>query len=91
MKLEDKLYWSKVFLGIFVGFFSAFLRLHEPTSMIAIMVAVFIYVVYSVLSPFVFRAQRDYLKTKKPYITGLAAYFLIWLVSWILFYNILFG
>ncbi|MEM3885417.1 MAG: hypothetical protein QXF74_05175 [Nitrososphaerota archaeon] len=90
MKPEDKLYWSKVFLGIFIGFLSAFLKLHEPTSIIAIMVAIVVYVVYSILSPFVIlRAQRSYLKTRKPYITGLATYFLVWLVSWILFYNIL--
>ncbi|MCL7385675.1 MAG: hypothetical protein LZ158_04875 [Thaumarchaeota archaeon] len=89
MILEDKLYWSKVFLGIFIGFLSALLRLHEPTSMVAITVAITVYVVYSIISPLIFRAQRGYLKTKKPYITGLTTYFLVWLVSWILFYNII--
>lgn len=92
MKPEDKLYWSKVFLGILIGFLSAFLKLHEPTSMVAILVAVLVYVVYSILSPLIFiRADRSYLKTRKPYITGLATYFLVWLVSWILFHNIFLG
>lgn len=89
MTPEDKLYWSKVLLGVFVGFLSAFLRLHEPTSILAIIVAVSVYVVSSVASSFVFKIPDGSLKTKKPYITGLASYFLVWLVSWILFHNIL--
>ncbi|MEM2909943.1 MAG: hypothetical protein QXO01_02585 [Nitrososphaerota archaeon] len=89
MTPEDRLYWSKVFLGVFIGFLSAFLRLHEPTSIVAIIVAVSVYVVYSIVSPFIFRMPTGSVKTKKLYITGLASYFLVWLLSWMLFHNLL--
>lgn len=88
MKPEDKIYWFKFFLGIIIGLISTIFKLHQPTALIAVIFAIMIYIIFSITSPMLLKISKAEVDMKKRFIVGLGTYFLVWIVSWILSYNI---
>lgn len=91
MKAEDRLYWFKFLLGILIGIASTMLKLHQPSALLAVFVAIAIYIIFSITSPLILRIPPVEVGMRKRLITGLGTYFLVWLVSWILSYNLYFS
>ena len=89
MKLEDKLYWGRFLGGILMGFLTEVLKLYRPTAVVAIIVAALAYIVSALILKAVIPVERRAELGRKLYISGAGTYAAVWLLSWILSFNLL--
>lgn len=85
VKADDIIYWVKVFAGVLYGYASALLSIRlGSTAAPIILLAIAIYVALSEILGRVSHANR-----RRRYLNGVGGYAGAFLVSWILFYNLL--
>jgi hypothetical protein len=85
MKVEDTIYWLKIALGVAYGYAAAMLslRLGQQPAVI-ILLAILLYVLISEASYRVSSVSR-----RKSYLNGAGGFAGTFLVSWIVFFNLL--
>ncbi len=83
------LYWTRFLLGIVAAALSALLTdfLQEFNLFNGISIALLVYIVSYYVYKAAFAAKVE--KQSKIFTTGVGAYFLSWLVIWVLFYTLL--
>jgi hypothetical protein len=89
MKPTTIVYWSRAGLGVLAGLGSALLSHLDSLSFFnGISVALLIYI----LTYYVFKSRFliHFEKPSKIFTTGVGAYFLTWVVAWVIFYTLLF-
>jgi len=83
------IYWTRLLLGIAAGALSALLTdfVAEFNLLNGISIALLVYIVsyYAYKAAFVAKVEKQ----SKIFSTGIGAYFLSWLVMWVLFYTLL--
>jgi len=89
MKPLTLIYWSRTCLGIVAGLLSTLFSVAFDKSLFnGITAALLVYLVtYYVYKP-IFLTKVE--KPSKIFTTGVGAYFMTWIVAWILFYTLLF-
>jgi len=82
------IYWTRVCLGIVAALISTLLSALPDVSFFnGITIALLVYIVtYYVYKP-LFLTKVE--KTSKIFSTGVGAYFLTWIVAWVIFYTLL--
>jgi len=88
MKPTTIIYWTRALLGAVVALLCALLNAVGRISLLnGITIALLFYIIaYYVYKP-LFLAKVE--KPSKIFTTGIGAYFLTWIVSWIIFYTLL--
>ena len=89
MKPTSIVYWSRAGLGAVAGLASALLSSLDALSFFnGISVALLIYII----TYYVFKSRFliHFEKPSKIFTTGIGAYFLTWIVAWVIFYTIMF-
>ncbi len=89
MKLEDKIYWGRAVGGCLLGLFTTILRIDRFGSVIAILLAVAVYIISALFLRVFINSESRSLLGRKLYLTGSGTYGALWLLSWILSYNLL--
>lgn len=89
MKLEDKLYWGRFLGGVLMGLLTEVLKLYRPSVVAAILIAAFAYIVSAIILRAVLPEEARAELGRKLYISGAGTYALIWLLTWILSFNLL--
>jgi len=83
------IYWTRVLLGVVAALLCAFLNsiVSDFNILNGISVALLIYII----TYYVYKARflAEVKKPSKIFSTGVGAYFLSWIVLWVLFYTIL--
>jgi hypothetical protein len=88
MKISEKIYWSKIFFAIIIGFICYLLKLNEPTPWIGILFTIFVYIIFSRMLKNILKIDLNKFDHKKLYTIGIGSFFIIWLVVWILLYSL---
>jgi len=90
MKPLSIIYWTRALLGAVAALITALLSGLSPTFNIlnGISIALIIYIITYYVYKARFRAHVE--KTSKIFSTGIGAYFISWLVMWVLFYTLLY-
>ncbi len=86
------MYWVKFIAALAMGFAAANISLSLQSvqgAVIAIMAAALIYVILSAALPKLFTEEVQALSKRKIYLNGLGTYIGIFLISWIIFFNII--
>lgn len=87
MKPTTIIYWTRVCLGVVVALLSAFLSVVVHISLLnGITIALLFYIITHYVFKSLFLAKVE--KPSKILTTGIGAYFLTWIVSWIIFYTL---
>jgi len=91
MKAATIVYWSRAGLGVAAGLVSALISSPSFDTLAffnGISLALFIYIV----TYYVFKSRLliHFEKPSKIFTTGIGAYFLTWIVTWVIFYTLLF-
>jgi len=88
MKPTTIIYWTRACLGVVVALISTLLSAVANISLMnGITIALLFYIItYYIYKPlFITKVE----KPTKIFTTGIGAYFLSWIVSWIIFYTLL--
>jgi hypothetical protein len=88
MKPTTIVYWSRAGLGVLAGLVSALVSSFDSLGFFnGISIALLIYIIayYIFKSRFLIHFE----KTSKIFTTGIGAYFLTWIVAWVIFYTLL--
>ncbi len=91
MKATTIIYWSRAILGMVAGIISALISSPGIGSLAffnGISLALFIYIITYYVFKNRFLAQFE--KPQKIFTTGIGAYFLTWIVAWVIFYTLFF-
>ncbi|MEN2974292.1 MAG: hypothetical protein ABDH32_01790 [Candidatus Caldarchaeales archaeon] len=91
MKLEDKIYWGRAVGGCLLGLLTSILRIDRLSTLIAIFTAITVYVISSVILRILIREESRKSLGRKLYLTGSGTYGALWLITWIISYNLLQG
>jgi len=91
LKPEDKVYWLKFVTAIVIGYLSAYLSTSIEMASITAVLIFLAALAYVVVSNVLARAfiQHENLTKRNIYLNGLGTYIGTFLVSWIIFYNML--
>lgn len=89
LKLEDKIYWGRAFGGCVLGLLTTVLGIDRFGSIVAIMIAVLVYLVSAILLRILMSAESRSKLGRKIYLTGSGTYGALWLLAWILSHNLL--
>ncbi len=83
------IYWTRFLLGVAAAALSALLTNFAPEFNLlnGISIALLVYIVTYYMYKAMFSTKVE--KTSKIFTTGVGAYFLSWLVTWVLFYTLL--
>jgi len=88
MKPTTIIYWTRVCLGVVVALLSAFLSVVGGISLLdGITIALLFYIISHYIFKSLFLTKVE--KPSKIFTTGIGAYFLTWIVAWIVFYTLL--
>jgi hypothetical protein len=89
MKPMSIIYWTRVLLGIVAALISTLLAtvITDINLFNGLTIALLVYVVTYYVYKYLFAAKVE--KPTKIFTTGIFAYFLTWLVTWIFFYTVL--
>jgi hypothetical protein len=89
MKPTTIIYWTRTIFGIVAAFLSTLLSSVDTLSFLnGISIALLVYLVTYYLYKALFLKKME--KPSKIFTTGIGAYFLTWIVAWIVFYTLLF-
>ena len=88
MKATTIIYWSRAGLGVVAALLSALLSFLELAFFNGVSIALLVYIVSYYAFKSVFITQVE--KPTKIFTTGIGAYFLTWLVAWVVFYTLFF-
>ena len=89
VKLEDKLYWGRFLGGILMGVLTEVLKLYKQTSIIAIIIAALAYIVSAIVIRSLLSPEKRAELGRKLYLSGSGTYAAVWLLSWIMAFNLL--
>ncbi len=88
MKPLDILYWTRACLGVVAGALCALLGLFNPlynNFLYGLSLALLVYMVTNYFLRQIFIGKVE--KARKVLTTGIVAYFLIWIVTWVLLFS----
>ena len=89
MKPISIIYWSRAGLGVVAALLSTLISSLDTLSFFnGISVALLIYIITYYVFKSVFITQVE--KPTKIFTTGIGAYFLTWIVAWVVFYTLFF-
>lgn len=89
---KDKLYWIKVALAFLLGLISSYFWINLPLAAFWLLIAAVSYYVLSKFSPYILRSDYGSLGGRRGiYLEGLGTYIVIFIMTWILFYNMIVG
>ena len=88
MKPTTIIYWTRACLGIVAGLLSTLLSAAsgQPSLFNGITAALLVYIVTHYVYKSLFLAKVE--KQSKIFTTGIGAYFLTWIVTWVIFYTL---
>jgi len=90
MKTLSIIYWSRVCLGVIAALlnvlFDFFIGLTTSSLLRGLSFSMLIYVVTYYVYKRLFIAKIE--KPSKVFSTGIGAYFIVWVVAWVLFYTL---
>jgi len=86
MKPLNVIYWSRVGLGIVAGLLCALLGLDSLLSGVSFGILFYILTYYLLKWRFVAKVEKQ----SEVFKMGIFAYFLAWIVGWVLFYTLLY-
>ena len=89
MRLEDKIYWGRFLGGVVMGILTEVLKLYRPTALAAIFAAILVYVVSAIMIRKILSEDVRRSLGRKLYLSGAGTYAAIWLLTWILVFNLL--
>lgn len=89
MKLEDKLYWGRFAGGVLMGFLTEFLKLDRFGVVNAIVIAAFAYLISALIIRSLLRPETREALGRKLYFSGVGTYAALWLLTWILSFNLI--
>jgi len=92
VKPEDRVYWSKFLISIVIGLLSAEISASiemRGVALLIIFLAAVVYVAVSKGLARVFLSEEARRMRRQVYLNGLGTYIGMFLVSWILTYNVL--
>jgi len=88
MKPTTIIYWTRACLGVVVALLSAFLSVVANISLLnGITLALLFYIITHYIFKSLFLTKVE--KPSRIFTTGVGAYFLTWIVTWIIFYTLL--
>jgi len=89
MKPTAIIYWTRACLGVVAALLSTLLSAVGDVNLLnGVSIALLVYIVtYYIYKP-LFLTKVE--KPSKIFTTGVGAYFLIWIVAWVIFYTLLF-
>jgi hypothetical protein len=88
MKPTTIIYWSRAGLGVVAALLSALLSSLDLAFFNGISIALLVYIITYYVFKSVFITQVE--KPTKIFTTGVGAYFLTWVVAWVVFYTLFF-
>jgi len=89
MKPTSIIYWTRAGLGVVTALLCAVLSTAASISLLnGITIALLIYIITFYVYKSLFRAKVE--KPSKILTTGVGAYFLTWIVTWVIFYTLIF-
>lgn len=89
MNIEDKLYWGRAAGGSVLGLVMTILEVERFGSVTVILLAVAAYVVSALLLRLLLVEEQRAALGRKLYLTGSGAYGALFLLTWILSYNLI--
>ncbi len=89
MRLEDKIYWGRFLGGVVMGVLTEVFKLYRPTSIAAILIAALVYIVSAIILRSVVSEEARRTLGRRLYLSGSGTYAAIWLLTWILSFNLL--
>ncbi|MCS7126054.1 MAG: hypothetical protein NZ929_04000, partial [Aigarchaeota archaeon] len=75
--------------GCLLGFLTTILEIYKFSSIIAIFTAIFIYIISTIILKFLLKKESRIQLGRKLYLTGSGTYGALWLLTWIISYNLL--
>lgn len=93
MKPYDKIYWSKLVFGLFMGVLTTYMNRELQLSpwVVSLLFALSAYLLFCRVLPVVFRMGHiDPSTLRKVYTTGIGTFFVMWLFVWAFLDNLLF-
>jgi hypothetical protein len=91
MKAATTVYWSRAGLGAFAGLVSALIS--SPTiDVLAFFNGISIALLIYIVTYYIFKSRFliHFEKPSKIFTTGIGAYFLTWIVAWVICYTLLY-
>ena len=94
MKLSSRLWWSRYFLAIGMGFISALICVMglagDAAPTLSFLIAIIAYILSYVFAKYVFRINVEKLdKPRDLALQGVFAYFISWFAFWVFFYTMI--
>jgi hypothetical protein len=88
MKPTTIVYWGRAGLGVTAGLVSALIS--SPSDTLALFNGISIALLIYIITYYIFKARFliQFEKPSKVFTTGIGAYFLTWLVAWVIFYTL---
>ncbi len=89
MRAEDKIYWGRFLGGVLMGILTEVFKLYRPTAIAAIFIAAMAYVLSAIILRRVVSEDTRRMLGRRLYLSGAGTYAAIWLLTWILSFNLL--
>jgi len=89
MKPTTIIYWTRACLGVVAALLSTLMSYVADINFLnGVTIALLVYIVTYYVYKSLYLAKVE--KASKLFTTGVGAYFLLWIVAWIIFYTLLF-